>query len=176
MYITMVNDEIKLLTDQIEKLGSTDFDFDAWKKYSLLILTRIFGSNDPKVLQLNGIDFEFNSWSLRDASGNESYEEGSKKLAREVLTAAIDELNIYGLPKSGKESTKGNTEEIVAIILDEFKGSQVKELRKILNSRSNMVEKKRLVKELIEELGDFTSIEILTNILTSKSVKPAIDS
>ncbi len=166
----MVNEEIKLLNEQITKLDSKDFDFEAWKKYSLLILTRIFGGNDVKVKQLKGIEFEFNSWSLRDASGNESYEEGSKKLAKEVITAAIDELNIYGLPEQRKAGNNDISDELLTIILDEFKGSQVKELRKILNSKSNLTEKKRLIKELIEELGEFTGIEILTNILTNKRV------
>ncbi len=81
----MVNKEIKLLERQIEKLSASDFDFEAWKKYSVIILSRIFGDNDEKIKQLKNIDFEFSSWSLRDASGNESYEEGSKRLATEVF-------------------------------------------------------------------------------------------
>lgn len=162
----MVKKEISLLQKQIEKLNSKDFDFEAWKKYSLLQLTRIFGENDPKIAQLKNIEFEFNSWSLRDASGNESYEEGSKSLAKEVIQAAIDELNIYGIP--GHESNVDEiSKEIITIILDEFKGSQVKELQKILNSKISLAEKKRRIKELIVELGENTSMEIITNILTN---------
>ena len=39
----MVKKEIKILAAQIEKLNSKNFDFEAWKKYSLLTLSRIFG-------------------------------------------------------------------------------------------------------------------------------------
>lgn len=162
----MVKKEIELLNKQIDKLNSKDFEFEPWKKYSLLILTRLFGDDDPKVGQLRNIDFEFNSWSLRDASGNESYEEGSKRLAREVLQASIDELKIYGLPKK-EDNTSDNSNDILTIILDEFKGSQVKELRTIMKSRNSKIEKKRLIKELIEELGNTTNVNIITNILTN---------
>ncbi len=165
----MVKKEIELFENQIEKLASPGFDLEAWKKYSLLLLTRVFGKHDPKIKQLKSIEFEFNSWSLRDASGNESYEEGTKKLAREVLQAAIDELNIYGLPNL-VENTNEQTNEILTIISDEFKGSQLKELQKILKSRNSIVEKKRRVKELIEDLGENASIEIITNILTNPKV------
>ncbi len=163
----MVKKEIKLLQQQMDKLDAKDFDLDAWKKYSILQLTRLFGENDPKVVQLGNIDFEFNSWSLRDASGNESYEEGSKKLAREILQSAIDELDIYGIPKKENHNNE-IVDELVSIILDEFKGSQVKKLKGILSSNENEPEKKRRVKEIIEELSDSARIEILTNILTSK--------
>lgn len=170
MIDTMVKKEIDLLNDQIKKLDLPDFDFESWKKYSVIILSRIFGNNDEKIKQLKNIDFEFTSWSLRDASGNESYEEGSKKLATEVLKAAIDELNIYGMPKTYDLNTEVASSEILNIILDEFKGSQVKELSKILSSQDNSTEKKRRVKELVEEIGEFGSYDIITNILTNKII------
>jgi len=166
----MVKKEIKLLEQQIEKLNAPDFDFEAWKKYSVIILSRVFGSDDEKIVQLENIDFEFNSWSLRDASGNESYEEGSKRLATEVLKAAIDELNIYGIPNIDKSDSDETTREILNIILDEFKGSQVKELSKILNSHDSKTEKKRRVKELIEEIGEYGSYDIISNILTNQVI------
>ncbi len=169
----MVKKEIKLLEQQIEKLNSPDFDFEAWKKYSIIILSRIFGNNDEKIIQLNNIDFEFNSWSLRDASGNESYEEGSKKLATEVLKAAIDELNIYGMPNLDMNRDT-ITNELLDIILDEFKGSQVKELSNILSSCDSITEKKRRIKEIIEEVGEHGSYDIITNILTNHTISKVI--
>ncbi len=167
----MVKKEIDLLNNQIKKLDAPDFDFESWKKYSVIILARIFGNKDEKIKQLKNIDFEFNSWSLRDASGNESYEEGSKKLATEVLKAAIDELNIYGIPKTYNPNTEVAPIELLNIILDEFKGSQVKELSRILSSQDSKSEKKRRVKELVEEIGEFGSYDIITNILTNPVIE-----
>lgn len=165
----MVKKEIKFLQKQIEKLDAKDFDFEAWKKYSMLQLTRIFGEKDPKISQLNKIDFEFNSWSLRDASGNESYEEGSKRLAREVLQAAIDELDIYGLPEKESDINDFITD-IIGIVTDEFKGSQIKKLKVILFSNESEEEKKRRIKELLEELENNSSITILTNVLLNPQI------
>ena len=167
----MVNKEIELLNLQIKKLDADDFDFESWKKYSIIILARIFGNKDQKIKQLQNIDFEFSSWSLRDASGNESYEEGSKKLAEEVLKAAIDELTIYGIPKRYNEDSETNTRELLNIIMDEFTGSQVEKLTKILSSNESKTEKKRKVKELVEEIGEFSCYDIITNILINKNIK-----
>ena len=171
----MVKQEIELLEQQIEKLSASNFDFEAWKKYSVLILTRIFGSTDEKIKQLENIDFEFNSWSLRDASGNESYEEGSKKLAKEVIKSAIDQLHIYGIPNANNKNTDETTTEILDTILDEFKGSQVKELSKIIFSHDSKTEKKRKVKELVEEIGEYGCYDIITNILTNSKIKKLIN-
>lgn len=165
----MAKKEIKILQNQINKLGEKHFDFEAWKEYSLLILARIFGNNDPKVKQLKQIEFEYNSWSLRDASGNQSYEESSKKLASEILQAAIDELDLYGVPiNMNKDSVL--VQELVNIILDEMKGSQVKSLKSILSSNENITEKQRLVEDLIKDLGENSSIEILSKILTNQQL------
>lgn len=170
----MVKKEIALLESQIVKLKAPDFDLDAWKKYTLLMLVRIFGKDDEKIKQLESIEFEFNSWSLRDASGNESYEEGSKKLASEVLQAAIDEIKIYGLPQNKEDDNHVIAGELLNIILDEFKGSQVKELSKILVSRDSKSEKQRRVKELIKEIGEYGSYDIITNILTNQTITKLI--
>ena len=174
MINVMVKKEIDLLNDQIKKLDSPDFDFESWKKYSVIILSRIFGNRDEKIKQLRNIDFEFNSWSLRDASGNESYEEASKKLATEVLKAAIDELKIYGIPSTYNANAESAISELLNIVLDELKGSQVKELSKILSSQETKTEKKRRVKELVEEIGEFPSYDIITNILVNKNITDLI--
>ncbi|MCF6342481.1 MAG: hypothetical protein L3J31_06720, partial [Bacteroidales bacterium] len=70
----MAQKEIKLLEQQISRLSNTGFDLEAWKKYTIIVLARIFGSNDEKIRQVEQLESEFSSWSLRDASGNKSYE------------------------------------------------------------------------------------------------------
>ena len=170
----MVKKEIELLEQQIENLNALNFDFEAWKKYSVLILARIFGSTDEKIKQIKNIEFEFNSWSLRDASGNESYEESSKRIAKEVIKAAIDELNISGVPSVNDKNIEDVTRELLNIIFDEFKGSQVRELSIILASRDNKTEKKRKVKEIIEEIGEYGCYDIITNILTQSGVAKVV--
>jgi hypothetical protein len=163
----MAQKEIKLLEQQIARLGAKDFDLDSWKNYTLILLSKIFGKDNEMSRQIEQIDFKFNSWSLRDASGNESYEEGKKRQAKEILQAAIDELTLFGLPKKVETADSDkNIEELLRFVLDELKGAQVRQLKSILASTNSEEEKKRLTKELISEVGDNTAFEILTNMIS----------
>ena len=161
----MSDKETQLLNQQIEKLNAKDFDLEAWKKYTIIILARIFGDKNEKINQIEKLEFEFSSWSLRDASGNESYEEGTKKLAREILQASIDELNIFGLPQVDENQADKTIQEFLNILLDELKGSQVKQLKSILSSRESKDEKKRKIKEIFEGIGEYEAYSVLTKML-----------
>lgn len=161
----MAKKEIQLLEQQIARLSDKDFDLEAWKKYTINILDRIFGENTIKIKQVEQLDFEFNSWSLRDASGNESYEERTIKLAREILQAAIDELKTFGLPNLSENQSDKVIEEFLNILLDELKGSQVKQLKSILSSRESKDEKRRQIKEILEGLGEYGAYSVLTTML-----------
>jgi histidyl-tRNA synthetase len=171
----MVQKEIKLLQQQIDKLYADDFELAPWKKYTVIFLERIFGTGNEKIRMINEIDFEFSSWSLRDASGNESYEEKSKKEAQEILLAAIDELKIFGLPDKSKKEAKDQTlTEILNCLLDELKGSQVKQLKTILSSDDNEEEKKRKMKDILQSLGESGAAEVLSNILLHREIQTVL--
>jgi hypothetical protein len=168
--LKMEGKEIKLLRQQIDKLNVKDFDLQGWKKYTIIILARIFGDNNEKIRQIEKLEYRFSSWSLRDASGNESYEEGTKKLAREILSAAISEIETFGPPVISEDYHADQTvEELVSILLDELKGSQVKQLKTILLSRENKEEKQRKIKEILEGLGEYGAYDILTSMLMHKA-------
>jgi len=165
----MKKEAIKLLRQQLHKLEERDFDLESWKKYTLIMLSRIFGDNNQKNKQIEKLEYEFNSWSLRDASGNESYEDGTKKLAAEIIQASIDEINTFGIQESHNSIENTDLETILNIILDELKGSQVKQLKNILKSAENIEEKKRLVFEIIGGMGENTAYEVISKIITHKS-------
>lgn len=174
-YELMAHKEIKLLQQQIDRLDEKDFDLQSWKNYTIILLERIFGPDNEKINLIKELEFEFSSWSLRDASGNVSYEEGSKKLAKEVLQAAIDELKNFGLPDLTAD-TQSNKDiaELLNCILNELKGSEVKELKSILSSKENMEEKKRKVNEILQKLGEYAAYDVITNILTNTQAKAVL--
>ena len=161
----MAQKEIKLLEQQIARLNDKSFDLEAWKKYTIIIIARIFGNADEKIRQVEQLESDFSSWSLRDASGNESYEERTKKLAKEILTAAIDEIKVFGILTDTDINQDKNLSAILNIILDELKGSQVKLLKSILSSRQSKVEKQRKIKELLEDMGENEAYSVLTSVL-----------
>jgi hypothetical protein len=161
----MSESKIELLQKQIEKLNHKSFDLEAWKKHTIIILEAIFGSGSQKIKQIENIEYEYNSWSLRDTSGYSAYLDSCKKLGREVLEASIEELEMLGAP----ESDAGEGKIAVSIVLDalddELKGSQYKALMKLLKSNINKKEKARQVHDIIKELDNETVTAILEGII-----------
>lgn len=170
----MKKEAIKLLKQQLEKIDNKDFDLESWKKYTIIILSRVFGEENQKIKQIDDLEFEYNSWSLRDASGNESYEDGTTKLAKEIIQASIDEIAAFGITEPGKNNYDQELETILNIVLDELKGSQVKQIKSIINSSDSKEEKNRLVFEIIGTLGETTVFKVITDILTHKSISRSI--
>lgn len=162
----MTEQAIELLHKQALLLDARDFDLRIWKKQTYLLLQRIFGEQDPKAREINSFEYEFNSWSLRDATGNESYEAGFKKTGRAVLELAIAELESFGI--HGKENNDGNAtlaSRILSLIFDEMKGSQVKGIQALLESDLSVAEKRRRLKKELESLDRDNLTEIIAGIL-----------
>lgn len=167
----MKDQAIQLLTEQIAKLQLRNFELKSWKRQTAILLMRIFGENDPKVAQIEQLDFEFNSWSLRDASGNESYEQGRKQAGRDVLEAAIRELELLGLPQlSWVEEKQELAKQIAAALQDELKGSQVKQIRQILKAHESDEEKQRLLSEILETLHKDQLKKMFITLLMSETL------
>ena len=162
----MPEQEINLLKAQIDKLNAKGFDLDAWKKYTIIILARIFGENSQKIKQIESIEYDYSSWSLRDTTGSNTYLDSCKKLGREILQASVDELETLGLPQTEK-----NKDEFFLVITnalqDELKGSQVKEIGQVLASGDSPEQKREKILEKLKEYGSETAQDILSNILTS---------
>jgi hypothetical protein len=163
----MPEKEIQLLQIQIDKLKNKDFDLDAWKKSTIIILARIFGENNLKIKQIEGIEYDYSSWSLRDTTGFNTYLDSCKKLGKEILQASVDELETLGLPKNEASSDEFFLV-ITGALQDELKGMQVREINQILSSGENPEVKRTLILEKLKEYGSDSSHDILSNILTSQ--------
>jgi hypothetical protein len=166
----MPKKEIDLLNKQIAKLEVKDFDLEAWKKYTIIILARIFGDNSQKIRQIESIEYDYSSWSLRDTSGSSSYLETCKKLGEEILEASIEELKTFGLPDRSQEGTDMYFEAITNALKDELKGSQFRELRDILIDLDDPVEIREKVLERLKLYGSEVSTEVLASILADHNI------
>jgi hypothetical protein len=162
----MPEKEIQLLKAQIDKLSRKDFDLDAWKKATIIVLARIFGENNLKIKQIESIEYDYSSWSLRDTTGFNTYLDSCKKLGREILQACIDELETLGLPKT-EETSDEFFLVITGALQDELKGSQVREISQVLSSGESPEAKREKILEKLKEYGSDISHDILSNILTS---------
>jgi len=151
--------EIKWIENQLNKLQSPDLDLNVWKASACLMLDSIFGTDNFRSKQIEALSNKFNSWSLRDATGNESYEERNQRMAAEILQSAIDELEMMGLPKKDDQVEK-LLKELLTIIFDELKGNQVKKLRQIITADLPTDDKKRQLSDILREAGGGDSILI----------------
>jgi hypothetical protein len=163
----MAKKEIALLKKQVEKLDNKGFDLEAWKKYTIVLLARIFGEKTEKIRQIESIEYDFSSWALRDTTGASSYMETCKKLGKEILEASIDELEHFGLPQSSEEEN-AFYDLIFSSLEDELKGIQVKEIKALL---TKLEKKEVLVEDVREKLlsyGPNVAATVLANILSDQ--------
>lgn len=162
---------ITLIKEQIAKLDDKDFDLNAWKARTNIILARIFGDNNQKIRQINEIKYEYGSWSLRDISGSETAEDICKKLSKEILDAAVDELENFGVPeKKISEQDKAVTENVVNSFKDHLTGAQVKEMKKILTTSENEEVRKKQILEIFNRQGSDTLAKIIAGIIMDEEI------
>jgi len=161
--------QIQLLRQQIEKLDQKEFDLEAWKNYTIIILARIFGNDSLKIKQIEKLEYENNSWTLRDTAGQASFVQSCKKLGREILEASIDEIENLGTPERSEAKTDSLFVSMITDALEnELKGAEFKEIMNVLRSGMNEEEKKRQVKQRLNDAGEETAMNILLAILTRK--------
>lgn len=154
---------IRLLEDQIEKLNEKDFNPDAWKKHTNIILEHIFGEDNKKIKSIDSIRFDQGSWTLRDTSGTSAIET-YRNMGREILEATIFEIKNFGVPNATK-SNKFN-DIIIESIQDELTGSQFRELKELMLKDIPVDEKKDLMQKKIKSYDTSVSGKILTSILS----------
>lgn len=141
---------IELIKKQIEKLDAPDFDLEAWKNSTVLLLSRIFGETSLIVSRIQSLSYHLSSWALRDTLGKTTAEEQVKRNAREMLETAITEIETLGPPKSEGE-TEGNPlmHAIRKALENELKVSQYKELGEILAETHNAEERLKRVHDFL---------------------------
>lgn len=125
----MVEKEIALIDKQLESLKAKNFDLEAWKSHTIIFLERIFGKESSKVRMIKELNYNYSSWSLRDAAGTGKDSDPVILKAREILEATKLELEHLGIPKQEEENLK-----IWSLLEEEMTGKQIKEIRLILQS------------------------------------------
>ena len=160
----MAEKEIELIQNQIEKLNDPSFDLKVWKNTTTMVLSRIFGKDSDKIEQIQNINYDYSSWTLRDTSGA-SATEIVKKLGRELLETAIQELEVFGLPEK-QESGQLGLGVIQSALEDNLRISQYRELISIIHEIRQRPDRKKKLNEKLQTYGDETVREVLSSILS----------
>ena len=158
---------ISLLKEQLIKLDSPNFDLAAWKKSTILILSTIFGENNIRTKSIESIDYEYNSWSLRDESGSK---DPVKVICSDTLQSIIKEIelsdDIFHRPEDSSDLSF-----IWEAFENELTGSKSKALKKILSEEKNSDIRNTEIDIILQELPDQTKRNILKQILLSSELK-----
>ena len=164
--------EIKLLQKQIDKLGADDFDLEAWKSGSIIILERLFGEDNQKIRQIEKIKYDQSSWALREAKGSKNMMETCKNQCREILHISIDELENFGLPDDLTEAHAAPFKTILVQALEsELKIAQYKEVVRIIGSDKKIKEKQKELIDTLNSFGHDYAQNILSSILLADQTK-----
>jgi len=158
----MAEKEILLLKKQVERLNEKKFDLEAWKNHTIVFLERIFGKENSKIKMVKDLNYDYSSWSLRDtaATGKTKDKDPVRLQAREILTAAISELEMLGLPENKPENEK-----IWELLKDELTGKQIKQIESLVTSAAP--DKAEKISDVLEELEKDELATIVANLLTS---------
>ena len=163
--------EIQILNTLVQKLDDKNFNLEAWKSASVVIIARIFGENSRKIKEIEHIEYDYSSWSLRDTSG-ESHTDVCKKLARNIIEASILEIETLGLPgKDDKGEGKFDVDLIVSAMENELSMSEFREIKKILESGETVEEIKDKLVDKLKIFGTEVSARILANVLTNDEIR-----
>ena len=167
----MKNLEIKLLQQQITKLEDKNFNLEAWKTGTILLLERIFGPGNLKIKKIEEIHYELSSWSMRDNLAESTEADSCKRIGKAILEASIMELVALGTADSSKKSTKETVSfnSILNPLEEELKISELKELRKILSETPDTSKQAKVI-DLLNKWGHDRISRILSLILTSEDV------
>lgn len=126
---------IEVLKGQIEKLEAKDFDLNAWKNFTILLIERIFGRQTKKIESIQKIKYDHGSWVLRDETGYTNSMKACKKLGREILEESIVELETFGIPEESPDTI--SFEIILNALKDELTGSQFREIIKAVTDKGD---------------------------------------
>lgn len=125
-----------LLEKRIILLEEKDFDLEAWKTGTVLLLGRAFGEDNSYGREINNLKVDYSSWSLRDATSDYNPREACKRAGQEILELAVAELQLAHeqektAPDITEELADANTE-----LADAIAKKDEETVRKLLNKEN----------------------------------------
>ncbi len=182
----------------LESIGNptinTKNDLEIWKVKAINIVGRIYGDDSKEVKQIEQIEF-INYLSTPIISSNNYHPPHRKsdnnakhceKKAQEIINSYIFDLKNFGIPKpkiigNNKEinisvnqnqnlNQSINVSLIKEIIQDELKGSQLKEIEKVLKSNEQPETKRKKIIDKLKSFGSDVSANIIANLLTNLAI------
>jgi hypothetical protein len=144
------------LKERSDKFDQKPFDWVAWKRGTLLVLQNIFGNESSYYKQLAETDYEYSSWSLRDASGSSD----------PVKSSCLDLLDICRTDlMSHQESTVGTKEKMTKLLSQYLTDSQISKIMEVTRSEIPPYQKNERIGEILKAFAPEMSTKVLIDLL-----------
>jgi len=166
--------EVTLLKKQISKLDAEDFDLEAWKTGSIILLEKLFGAENQKMQQMEKIKYDQSSWALREAKGSKNMMDTCKKQGKEIMEIAIDELTHLGSPEIEEHHVATFKNTIVHALENELKIAEYKALAAIIKSDKRPEQKKEELISALNKSGHDVTENVLSSILLAEETRKYI--
>ena len=177
----MVEKQIELIKKQIDKLGEKDFNLDAWKSSTIVLLSRIFDNIYPGIKAIEKIEFHGGGWGTSEVSHFWDNTESCKKQGIDILEACITELKEFGQPEKKENNKSGininltqnqtvSINILMSALEDELTVSQLREINEVIKIDEPKSEKRRRMIDKIKSFGSDVASNILANILTNPNI------
>lgn len=175
---------IKVKLDKLALLSETR-QFNVWQKETVLTLINIYAESDKRIKSFEDIQ----SYQHFGFTGIDRFLE-AKQEAEAILKSLITDITDFGIIRSDSKSKSGgininvnqnnsqnqsttvcvNFELIIESLKYGLSGSQIEELKEILESNQEPKEKKKTFVEKLNFFGSDVASNILANILTNPKV------
>jgi len=155
--------ELQLLYSRLRKLDERGFDLNSWKQGTIVVIDSILGPDNLKRKLIADIDFQNNSWSLRDSTGDV---DSVKKTCADVLETIILEIETFGLAENVIPDKSKQAIDTIKLIDEainkELSQSQLDELLSLIKDRDTTPTQ---VIDKLKRYGYEVAPKILANIL-----------
>jgi hypothetical protein len=144
------------LKERSDKLDQKPFDWVAWKRGTMLVLQNIFGMDSAYYKQLSETDYEYSSWSLRDASGSND----------PVKSYCLDLLDICRTDLMSQQDSVANPKEKMAKLLSQYlTDSQISNITEVTRSELPPHQKNEQIGEIIKAFSPELSTKVLVELI-----------
>jgi len=170
----MTDKQIELLKKQLDNLSAKDFNLEAWKISTKLLLERIFGPGNPRAREIEKIHYDLSSWALRDSLGASSTLDACKRTGRAVLEACILELETLGDAGAEAMIRQLDISALMNVLENHLTVSQLRRLREVVQSELESGEKISKLREYLSQLGEDKALDITAEFLSQPAVSSKI--
>ena len=190
----MIEQNIELLKKQLSKLKNltpntgrmnlciSPYEVDAWIAGAKGTMERIFGKDSLKIQELENIK----NHAYRDISYGVLYElKIVISIGSSIIESCISEIESLGLPEGSANDTKGinltliqnqSTKQTIRLDIllktfnEELTGKQLNEIQKLIDSKTEIEEKRKKIKDKLIEFGSNTLSNIIAGIITNPNL------